>query len=83
LRKLFKWPCTINENGSYNAPNIVEEGYRDGRVLASPIFVLIVTAINSIEMKPENTTEFEYPTGPICRTVSRKNRKKINLEIFR
>jgi len=49
-------------SGHYNAPNIPEEGYRYGHVLSSPIFVLIVTAIISIEMKPESTAVFEFPT---------------------
>jgi len=27
LQEHFKLPCTINENGRYNVPNIPDEGY--------------------------------------------------------
>jgi len=79
VHKHFKWPCTINENGRYNTPNIPEEGYMYGHALSSPIFMLTASVLISIEMKPESIAEFEFPIG---RTVSRKTKIKIDLEIF-
>ena len=54
---------TINENGCYNAPNTPEDAYRYCHVLSSPIFMLTVTAIISIGMKPESIAEFEFPAA--------------------
>jgi len=45
--------------------------------------MLIVTAIISIEMKPESVAEFEFPTRSGWQTVLRKHRDKIDPEIFR
>ena len=75
--------AAINENGRYGAPNILEEAYRDGHALSSPILMLIDTAIITIKMKPESIVEFEFLPGHIGRTASRENRNKIDLEIFR
>jgi len=83
LHEHFQWPCTFNENGRYNAPNIPEEGYRYGHALSSPIFMLIVTAIISIEMKPESVAEFKFLQDDIGRAVSRNNRNIFDLEYFR
>ena len=44
-------------------PNIPEEGYRYGHSLCSPIFMLTVNALISIEMKPESIAELEFLTG--------------------
>ena len=61
LHEHFKWPCTINENGRYNTPNIPKEWYRYGYALSSPIFTPTVSALFSIEMKPESIAECEFP----------------------
>ena len=67
LHEHFKWPCTTNENGRYSTPSIPEERYRYGHGLSSPIFMLTVNALISIEMKPESIAEFEFPTGSYWR----------------
>jgi len=41
--------------------------------------MLIMTAIISIEMKPESVAEFEFPTG-FGRIASRNNRNNFDLE---
>jgi len=66
----------INENGRYN-PNIPEEGHSYGHALSFPIFMLIVTAIISIEMKPESITEFGFPTGSYWQDHLKENSNKL------
>jgi len=75
--------AAINENGRHGAPNILEEAYRDGHALSSPILMLIDTAIITIKMKPESIVEFEFLPGHIGKIASRENSNKIDLEIFR
>jgi len=76
LYEHFRWSCTINEKGRYNAPNISEAGYRGGHVLSSPIVMLAITVLISIEMKPESIAGFEFLTGHIGR---RRKGKEIDL----
>jgi len=77
LHEHFNWPCTINENGNgrYNTPNIPEEGYRYGHVLSPPIFMLPITDLVSIEMKPDRIAEFEFPTGSYWQDLLKEKQK--------
>ena len=75
LHEHFRWPCTINENGRYNVPDAPEEGYRHDYSSCSPVFILILTAISSIEMKPESIAEFEFPIGAYWQSRLQEGKK--------